>query len=116
MWVELSDDNARRVWDALQHFGAPIESLVLSVDDFLVPGTVVQLGVSPRRIDLLTSITGVEFPAAWDQRMEIEIGDVRVPMIGRAHLLANKLAVGRPQDLADAALLRATGNEEDDNS
>jgi hypothetical protein len=111
VWVELSEDNAGRVWKALLRFGAPIESLQLSADDFLVPGTVIQLGVPPRRIDLLTSITAVEFPAAWDARIEIEIENMRVPMLGREHLLINKLAVGRPQDLADSALLRAADDE-----
>ena len=64
-----------------------------------------QIGVAPRRIDILTSIDAVEFEEAWPRRQEVEVAGSTVPVIGRHHLLRNKRATGRPQDLADAAWL-----------
>jgi hypothetical protein len=66
---------------------------------------VVQLGQPPKRIDLLTGIDGVTFEACWRDRVLIEIGDLVVPVIDAAHLVANKRASGRLQDLADAEAL-----------
>ena len=82
----------------------------------MVLGTVIQIGLPPRRIDLLTSITGVEFSDAWDSHIEIEVADVRLPILGREHLLTNKRAVGRPQDLADIELLRSKPGIDDSSS
>ena len=62
----------------------------------------VQLGREPQRIDLLTFISGVEFDDAWEHRVELVIGALAVPVIGRADLRRNKLATGRLRDLADA--------------
>src|SRR5229473_1844354 len=59
LWIKCRVDNAQRVWRAVKRFGAPIANLTL--EDFSKPGTVIQLGVSPRRIDILTEITGVDF-------------------------------------------------------
>ncbi|MDA8120960.1 MAG: hypothetical protein M0Z38_00145 [Deltaproteobacteria bacterium] len=64
-----------------------------------------QVGVIPRRIDILTSIDGVDFDEAWRDRTEVDIEDLKVPVIGRLHLIRNKKAVGRQQDLADIARL-----------
>ena len=89
-------DNAARIMDALARFGAR---------DFETPGTVFQIGVAPRRVDILTSIDAVEFEEAWPTREEVEVAGLKVPVIGRHHLLQNKLATGRPKDLADAAWL-----------
>jgi hypothetical protein len=66
---------------------------------------VVEIGVAPRRIDLLTSIDGVDFEDAWQHRAEVDVEGLRVPVIGRRHLILNKKAVGRPQDVADVARL-----------
>jgi hypothetical protein len=71
--------------------------------DFLDPDMDVQLGREPQRIDLLTFISGVEFDAAWDNHVDLEIGGLTVPVIGRTDLRTNKLASGRLRDLADAA-------------
>jgi len=101
IWVESSATNAPRVWQALVEFGAPAAALGIRETDFTTLGTVVQLGLPPRRIDLLTSITGVDFADAWNGRLEIPVAGMTVPVLGRAALLANKRALGRPQDLAD---------------
>jgi len=105
VWVRRSDDNAKRVWRALVRFGAPLADLKL--EDLKTPDLIFQIGVEPRRIDIVTSITGVEFDEAWPDRKEVEIEGLKIPVIGRSHLLKNKKALGRPQDLADVAWLEA---------
>jgi hypothetical protein len=89
----------------MRDFGAPLAALGVRERDFTVPGTVVQMGLPPRRIDLMTSITAVEFGQAWATRLEVDIADVTVPLLGRECLLANKRALGRPRDLADVDAL-----------
>jgi hypothetical protein len=103
IWVRPTSDNARRVWAALLRFGAPLHEI--SLDDLRTPGVVFQIGIVPSRIDLLTSISGVEFDDAWNNRITISVSDVTIPTIGREDLIRNKLAAGRPRDLADAAEL-----------
>ena len=104
VWVEPTPDNAARVYEALRVFGAPLREL--TIDDLARPDVVFQIGLPPRRIDILTSITGVRFDEAWPARVEVDYGDVRVPVIGRDALVANKLALGRPKDLLDVELIR----------
>jgi len=99
LWVHPTPENARRVWRALEMFGAPLHDLTL--EDLSRPDVVFQIGVAPRRIDLLTSITGVSFQEAWDNRSSVEIGEMDVPVLGRSELVRNKRAVGRTRDLAD---------------
>lgn len=106
--VRPTDDNAQRVVAALQMFGAPIEAHGLSAKDFSTQGTVYQLGLPPRRIDLLTEISGVSFDEAWDDRVQASIDGIAVQVIGRRTLLRNKRATARPKDLADAEALEAT--------
>ena len=103
LWVRPTTDNAARVWQALAAFGAPTSKI--TVEDFSTPDIVYQIGVAPRRIDILTSISGVEFDQAWQSRKSIELDRLAVPVIGRDDLLANKRASGRPKDLADAETL-----------
>jgi len=103
LWVRPTKENALRVWKSLAAFGAPTSKI--TVDDFSMPDIVYQIGIAPRRIDILTSISGVEFEQAWEKRISIELDGLTVPVIGREHLLANKRASGRPKDLADAETL-----------
>lgn len=104
VWVEPTSENARRVLSALRAFGAPLHDL--SETDLASPDVVFQIGLPPRRIDILTSITGVAFDEAWDGRAEVTYGDVRCPIIGREALIKNKIALGRPRDKLDVELLR----------
>jgi hypothetical protein len=76
-------------------------SLGLSEEDFLVPDQVVQLGYPPNRIDILVSISGVEFPECYAKREEVSLDGVNVNFIDLDHLKQNKKATGRIQDLAD---------------
>jgi hypothetical protein len=105
IWIDRSPENVPRVWAALLRFGAPVSALGISEADLSQPGTVVQIGLPPRRIDVLTDITGVEFAGAWPQRVAHQVAGRDVPFIGRAHLLANKRAAGRAKDQADAEAL-----------
>ena len=103
LWVRPTPANAERVLAALRTFGAPLFDL--EAEDLTRPGTVFQIGMVPCRIDILTSISGVAFDAAWERRMPLRIEGLSVACIGRADLLANKRAAGRPKDLADVATL-----------
>jgi hypothetical protein len=105
LWVRPTPDNAARVWRALRQFGAPIRDL--TVADLATPDIVFQIGLPPHRIDLLTSITGVDFDDAWQDRVETELDGLRLCVLSKQHILQNKRAVGRPKDLADAAWLEA---------
>jgi hypothetical protein len=106
IWVRPTKENAERVWAALEKFGAPRRKLTL--EDLHAPENVYQIGVAPNRIDILTSITAVDFDEAWQHRNQARINGLSVTVIGREQLLRNKLAVGRPKDLADAAWLQAS--------
>jgi hypothetical protein len=79
-----------------------------SAQDFLEPDTVIQLGRPPNRIDLFTAIDGVAFEQAWAGRVEARLDGVPVAFLGKADLIANQRASGRPQDLADLAQLEAS--------
>ena len=97
--IRPTEANASRAIEALRRFGAPLRDL--SAQDLCQAGTVYQIGVAPRRIDLLTAIDGVSFEEAWLSRISVTIGSLVVPVIGRGALLKNKRATGRPRDLAD---------------
>jgi len=103
LWVNASHDNAGRVIRSLERFGAPLDQI--SVDEFVVPDSIVQIGVAPRRIDVMTSLDGLSFDTSWARRIEVEVDGIRIPVLGRTDQAINKRAVGRPQDLADAAWL-----------
>jgi len=93
-------ENAKRVLAALNDFGFP--SMGFGPEGIAVPDQVVQLGVPPVRIDILTSISGVSWEEAWASRVSGKIGGVPVQVIGRDAYIANKRAAGRPKDLVDA--------------
>lgn len=106
VWIRSESENAHRVLDAIASFGAPLADL--NLNDLTKPGTVFQIGVPPLRIDVLTGIDGVEFADAWPNRFQTTFGSVPVFVISRHHLIANKRATGRLQDLADAEQLERT--------
>lgn len=103
--VRCSHDNATRVITALTAFGAPLRIHGVSASEFARPGFVYQVGVPPRRIDLMTSASGLDFDTAWRERVERDADGLRIPFLGRAALITNKRAAGRPQDLADVERL-----------
>jgi hypothetical protein len=103
IWVCPTAENAQLVWDALSRFGAPRSRL--SIEDLHTRDNIYQIGIAPYRIDILTSVTGVEFDEAWAHRTKCEIDGILVSVIGRDELIKNKRATGRPKDLADLAWL-----------
>jgi hypothetical protein len=103
--VRADGENARRVMRALTRFGAPLAAHGITEQDFATPGAVYQMGLPPRRIDVLTQISGVTFEEAIANPVMGRIGDEPVRCIGLEAMLANKRASGRPRDLADAEVL-----------
>lgn len=109
IFIGTDPQNAVRVWEALAAFGAPIEGLGPS--DLASPGTFFIMGRPPNQIDIITTIDGVEFEQAWQNRIAASYGGAATQYIGRADLIANKQAAGRLQDLADVAYLRDDSGE-----
>jgi hypothetical protein len=103
IWVNATPENAPRVWKALVEFGAPLEDL--TVEELSRPGVIFQMGQPPHRIDVITHIDGVVFADAWPNRLEATIDGRELPLLGRADLVTNKRAAGRPKDVADLATL-----------
>jgi len=107
VWVRPTPGNADRVWTALAAFGAPLDALTRA--ELATPGMVFQIGVVPRRIDVLTAISGLGFDEAWETRVTVEIDGLMVPVLSREALIRNKQATGRPKDLADLAMMDEAG-------
>jgi hypothetical protein len=105
-WINPTPENAQRVFRALEVFGA---SNWISMDDLMHPNRIIQIGIVPVRIDLMTSIDGVSFAEAWAARVLTEVNGLQLPVLSREHLLINKRATGRPQDRVDAERLEALG-------
>ncbi len=99
VFVKPDLGNAKKIMQALNEFG--FESVGLTVEDFEEEGKVVQLGVPPVRIDIITSITGVRWEQAKAGRIEGSFGDLVVHYVGRDDFIANKKALGRKKDMAD---------------
>ncbi len=105
VFVRPSETNAERLMRALARFGAPLDAARVTATDFATPGIVYQMGVPPRRIDLLTEISGVAFEDAWRDRVTHSIEGRDVSFLGLDALLANKRASGRSKDLVDVEML-----------
>jgi hypothetical protein len=102
-FIDASPENAALAAAAVSDFG--FGNLGLVEADFRAPETIIQLGRAPHRIDILTSLTAVSFAEAWQSRVETTLDGLPVWMISKDLLVRNKLATGRPQDLADAKRL-----------
>jgi len=105
LFVEASQENADAIFKALADFGAPLESLRIKVSDFAHEGSIIQIGVPPCRIDIITKIDGVGFADAYERSVKGEIDGVPVRVISLEDLLTNKKAAGRPKDLGDIATI-----------
>jgi len=103
--IRTTPSNAHRVLDVLNAFG--FGALGITERDLIESGRIVQLGHPPNRIDILTSISGVDFDSAWEGRVQTVMDDQPVSFLGWDELLQNKQASGRQQDLADIEKLRA---------
>jgi len=105
VFIRGSEANSERVFRALERFGAPLAGF--SAADFHGhEEDVFQIGVEPNRIDILQAIAGMDFDAAWQRREMFEVEEgLTAPFLSLDDVLTNKLEVGRPQDIADAAHL-----------
>jgi hypothetical protein len=112
IWVRPTPENAVRVMAALRKFGAPLLDLTLA--DLHTPDIVFQMGIAPTRIDLLTTISGVDFEHAWPNRKLVELEGIACPVLSRSDLINNKKATGRPKDALDAARLEQIDSDVDD--
>ncbi|MBC8090116.1 MAG: hypothetical protein H7Z40_22900 [Phycisphaerae bacterium] len=109
IWIDSSAENTERIFNALETFGAPAAALGIKNDDLQRPDCVIQFGLPPNRIDLLTSISGIaSFDSAWETRVVHRVREHAFPFIGRQSLLDNKRASGRRKDLADVEALGET--------
>lgn len=104
-FVWATPENAANLMRALLKFGAPLDGV--SESDFSSEGVIFQIGNSPRRIDIITAIDGVEFNLAYSKRLMFSIEGLQVPVISMEDLIVNKRASGRTQDLADAERLES---------
>jgi hypothetical protein len=103
--VRATAENAECVYRALAKFGAPLSSFQVSASDFATYDGVLQIGLPPRRIDILNRADGISFDEALAEGESFDLEGHRIPVIGRAALLKNKRASGRAQDLADIEAL-----------
>ena len=104
IWIMASPDNSEKIYQALKIFGAPMEQI--SEDTFAKEGAMFQLGVAPRRIDLITRIDGVDFEQAYSNRSDVIIDGINTPLISKENLIKNKESTGRAKDKLDVEELR----------
>lgn len=104
-WVRATPENAERVWQALAKFGAPTDQI--SVEELSAKNVVFQIGVAPQRIDILTSISGIQFDQAWPHRFSVDLDGLQANIISQSDFLINKMASGRPKDLLDVDILKS---------
>ena len=104
IWLEPTAENARKLMRALRIFGIPM--IGVTQEDFATPGTQFSLGVPPCEIDFLTTIPGLEFAPAWENRVTSQESDFPIHYLGKADLIRAKQTAGRLQDLADLDEIR----------
>jgi acetolactate synthase regulatory subunit len=102
--IRVTPENIQRVLRSISQFG--FEGLGISAQDLQISGRVVQFGVRPNRVDLITSISGVAFEDAWSTRSEGILDGIPVQFIGKDALIRNKESTGRAKDRGDAEELR----------
>ena len=111
--MRASPANAARVYRALAEFGAPLGSFEVQEEDFATYDGVLQIGLPPRRIDILNRASGITFDEAVEDGLSFDLEGRRVPVIGLSALLKNKRAAGRKQDSADIVALQAITEHDD---
>jgi len=99
IWIGRTQENSARMIFALEQFG--FGSLDLHEQDFLEADTIIQIGYPPRRVDILTSLSGVDFDICFKARVVVDVDGIPVNFIDLDNLIKNKSATGRAQDIAD---------------
>jgi hypothetical protein len=104
IFITTDQDNANNVYTALKEFGAPLENL--TSEDFTHKGYFYQMGRPPLRVDIMMSISGIDFDEAWENREVVEFDDLKIYFISRSDLIRAKEASARPQDKIDIDQLK----------
>lgn len=104
IFVKPDSENAKKVYNALARFGAPIKKI--TTEDFAEPGIIYQIGVVPRRIDIITKISGLSFDSVDEDKIIIDIEGLSIPVISKEKLIINKESSGRKEDILDAEKLK----------
>jgi len=104
IWVRADEINSINVYKALERFGAPVDQI--TVNDFAIEGIVFQIGVTPRRIDIITHLDGVSFDEADEDKIIVKIEGLKLPILSFDKLIKNKLSTGSERDELDVKLLK----------
>ncbi len=103
IWVDTSPKNSKKVYASLAKFGAPLTNI--SEQTFTEEGIIFQIGIAPRRIDIITHIDGVRFEDAYESKEVIEVEGLHIPFISKDNLIKNKRSTGREKDKLDVDYL-----------
>lgn len=109
IWVDSSSDNSELIYKSLMEFGAPLSDI--NGDTFTEEGIVLQIGIAPRRIDIITLIDGVDFRSAYGEKFVVELEGVTIPFLSKEALIKNKESTGRDKDKVDVQYLKNTVDE-----
>ena len=105
IWINPTKENSLKVYEALAQFGAPLHDI--NVNTFIDKGIVFQIGVAPRRIDIITEISGdIEFEEAKTRSIQIDMEGVSLSILSIEDLIKNKVSIGRPKDIVDVRNLK----------
>lgn len=108
IWVEASAENSKKIYKSISEFGAPLSDI--TEETFAEKGIIFQIGIAPRRIDIITHIDGVIFEEAYKTKEFIEIENLRVPFLSKENLIKNKESTNREKDRLDADYLKKSKN------
>ena len=108
IWVKPNNINSKKLYKALARFGAPLGQI--QIDEFSTEGIILQIGVIPRRIDIITKIDGVTYEEADEDKIIVEIEGLKIPVISLEKLIRNKMATGREKDELDIKTLTKKKN------
>ena len=108
IWVEASTENSEKIYQSLSEFGAPLSEVTKST--FCEQGIIFQIGVAPRRIDIITKIDGVDFNKDYSDKQEIEVEGIIIPFLSKKNLIKNKESTGREKDKLDVKYLRGNSD------
>ena len=103
IWVDTTLENSQRIYKSVSDFGAPLSGITERT--FTEKGIVFQIGVAPRRIDIITHIDGVEFHNAYQDKEEVEIENMKISFLSKSNLIKNKKSTGREKDKIDIIYL-----------
>lgn len=104
IFIKPEINNTKKLYKSLIEFGAPLSEI--TVDDFIEPGTILQLGVAPRRIDIITKRDGLTFEETFIGNDVVNLDGMLIPVISKQNLIKNKLSTGRDKDRIDAEQLK----------